>query len=75
MARTNDVNAADTHFIITTGNTEHGKKLQKELVVIGRVVDSMEVEQKKAEADILQTVTVTILRDHDYIPVRTERSD
>jgi peptidyl-prolyl cis-trans isomerase B (cyclophilin B) len=75
MARTNDVNGADTHFFITTGNSEHGMKLQKEWVVFGRVVEGLEVAQKTAEGDILLKVTVTSLRDHDYIPVRTERSD
>lgn len=75
MARTNDVDSADTTFFITTGNTRAALELATDWVVFGRITEGLEVAQRIREDDAMEKLTISNLRDHDYEPDRIRVED
>ena len=75
MARSADPDSQGSQFYICTKNSPSTLSLSGKYVVVGRVIEGMDVAEKLRKGDKMTKVTVDNLREHEYKPkvIKTER--
>ncbi|MCB9894274.1 MAG: peptidylprolyl isomerase [Planctomycetes bacterium] len=68
MARTNDPNSQGSQFYICVSNSANVINLSGQYVVVGRVIEGMDVVDKLRVGAKMKTVRAENLREHEYKP-------